>query len=78
MGMPGFTAEATLGHSSEYFYKGAAADSASGLIPALVAPSRCWTSSCLTVGNCRTKVTCCQGIFGTCRCATKLCSIEDL
>ena len=76
MGIPGFTAETTLGRSSEYFYNSTPADSASGLILALLAVGTptCQTSGCLTVGSCRTKAVCRRGgIFGTCWCNTAPC-----
>lgn len=74
MNMPGFTAETTLGRGGEYYYGSAASSSTSGLVPALVAPTRCRISPCLTVGPCKIKVRCCRDFQGICSCRTAPCS----
>lgn len=75
MRMPGFTADAGLGQARGV-YGGAGAPSAirsGSLSPALVAPTVCRTSPCVTVGRCRTKVRCCRDFRGSCRCSTVPC-----
>lgn len=72
MGMPGFTAETALGRN-KYYYQSATVGSTSGIVPALVAPTICRTSGCLTVGSCRTRVRCCRDFRGSCFCSTQPC-----
>jgi hypothetical protein len=76
MKTPGFTAEAGLAESTTY-YAGAAARSTAGggaqVRAALVAPTVCKTSGCVTVGKCRTKVRCCRNFTGACTCSTVPC-----
>lgn len=63
MTMPGFTAEVGLGESTTH-YAGTTSHGGAGgggqLSAALVAPTVCKTSSCLTVGRCKTRVRCCR------------------
>jgi hypothetical protein len=75
MRMPGFTAEAALGHANHsYRNQSPATTRAEGeLYPALVAPTVCTTSRCLTIGNCRTKVRCCRNFTGSCTCSATPC-----
>ena len=76
MTMPGFTAEAGIGASTTY-YSGAAghafAPQGGQIRPALVAPPLCRTSSCQTVGSCRTRVRCCRSFNGKCTCTIVPC-----
>jgi hypothetical protein len=81
MRMPGFTAEAgSLPAQGHYRGVRVAASMAAGkLVAELVAPWPpnggmwpCRTSSCVTVGSCRTSVRCCR-LFGSCICSTVPC-----
>jgi len=76
MTMPGLTAEAAIGKSTTN-YSGAGAHRATGygreVRAALIAPTFCKTSSCLTVGTCRTQVRCCRSFTGACTCQTVPC-----
>ncbi|HEV7804725.1 MAG TPA: hypothetical protein VGO80_02820 [Solirubrobacteraceae bacterium] len=78
MTMPGFTAEVGIGESSTHYSGRTAHGGAVGggqLHPALVAPTVCKTSSCLTVGRCKTRVRCCRNFQGICTCTTAPCYI---
>jgi len=75
MSMPGLTADLSL-EPTQGRYGGAAhaaAVASARLRPALVGPTVCRTSGCLSVGNCRTKVRCCRNFLGRCTCSTVPC-----
>jgi hypothetical protein len=75
MGIPGFTAENTLGRKSGYYYRNSATvGSTNGLVAAFVAPTACRLSTCFTVGSCRTRVRCCRDFRGSCTCTAVPCS----
>ena len=75
MKMAGFTAEAALERANGHYGRTAftSARPAGSVRAALVAPTVCRTSSCLKVGNCRTKVRCCRNFLGSCTCSTVPC-----
>ena len=76
MSIPGFTAEAGIGATTTNYSAAAAHAVSAGsghLHPALIAMPLCRTSSCLTIGRCKTKVRCCRSFNGTCSCNTVPC-----
>ncbi len=75
MKMPGFTADISLERDTGH-YGGTLARSgrrAGSVSPALVAPTFCGTSACLTVGGCRVRLRCCRNFTGGCSCSTVPC-----
>jgi hypothetical protein len=78
MRMPGFTAAAGIGQSTGQ-YSGVVAhvgaERGGQIHAALVAPTLCKTSGCLTVGACRTRVRCCRSFTGACTCSMLPCFI---
>jgi hypothetical protein len=80
MTMPGFTAEVGIGESSTHYSGTTSHGGLRGggqLQAALVAPTVCKTSRCLTVGRCKTRVRCCRNFQGTCTCTAAPCYVVD-
>lgn len=75
MRLPGFTAEVGLGQTDGHYGKagGGAAGLAGGVVPALIAPPLCSTSSCVRVGRCTARVVCCRTLSGPCSCRVMPC-----